>query len=273
MQEYNIGDRPGQGPPRRVAEVDRLPRRALEDRPELVSPLVEQIKSAQAAGGTIPSPRLQLYLLFWDHGTAWAERGLAQRARLHRPLPSRPRGSRVDDALLAQPRRHRRRAAGRLRGRTRPGCRQAGVEVYRLAGKDEADTKRMLDELAQKGTPWPGRARSRPAAAAPRDLTVWPDGVEQVPFPDEWTMPDDWILPRPRWPRRIRSRPRPPIRRRWTTCWAGRSRRTRPRRRRSSLRARRRTARSAAAGREAAASEGRQPLPKERQQLPKDRLQ
>jgi hypothetical protein len=66
------------------------------------------------------------------------------------------------------------------------------VEVYRLSGKDEADTKRMLDELAQKGTPWPGAPAQVPAPKGLGDLgELLPDAI----FPDEWTMPDDWRLP------------------------------------------------------------------------------
>jgi hypothetical protein len=48
----------------------------------------------------------------------------------------------------------------------------------------------MLDELAQKGTPWPGAPVQ---GIVPREL---PDleGLGEI-FPDEWTIPDDWRLP------------------------------------------------------------------------------
>ncbi len=60
----------------------------------------------------------------------------------------------------------------------------AGVDVHRLAGADETETRAMLAELVTLGTPWPG---ALPIATAPP-----PTGE---PEPDAWTIPDDFMAP------------------------------------------------------------------------------
>ncbi len=158
--------------------------------------LVQEIQAAQAAvGGGQTAHPIPLYLLLWDHGAplanggAWAEadwRNAQGYIARFRPTA----GFSVSDALLAQRVVIVGGPAG-VSGQDEARLRAAGVEVYRLSGKDEADTKRMLDELAQKGTPWPGAAVQ---GVTPKDVGVWP-GLDNVIFPDEWTMPDGWRLP------------------------------------------------------------------------------
>ena len=52
----------------------------------------------------------------------------------------------------------------------------------------------MLDELATKGTPWPG-APVQSASAVPKEVLEGFEGLEEAGFPDEWTMPDEWQTP------------------------------------------------------------------------------
>ena len=83
--------------------------------------LMEQIKSAQAAGGDDPVAAPGALPALLGSRDRVGRRGLAQRARLHRPLPSHDgvqRGRR--DA--GPPRRHRRRTCGRLRGGRDPAA-------------------------------------------------------------------------------------------------------------------------------------------------------
>jgi N-acetyl-anhydromuramyl-L-alanine amidase AmpD len=152
--------------------------------------LMEEIKAAQS-GVSIPAQRMELYLLFWDKGNAWAEADWrSAQGYIGRFRPTT--GFSVADALLAKRVVIVGGAAG-VSGQDETRLRQAGAQVHRLAGRDEADTKRMLDELAQKGTPWPG-APVQPAAA-PREFGLFDEGLDTVIFPDEWTMPDGWTLP------------------------------------------------------------------------------
>lgn len=153
--------------------------------------LVREIKAAAAAAGGPAAKPLPLYVLFWDHGGAWAEgdwRSAQGYIARFRPTA----GFSVDDASLAE----RVVIVGGPLGvsaQDEARLKAGGAEVYRLSGKDEADTKRMLDELAQRGTPWPGAPVEAPA---PRELASL-EGVPEaeLAFPDEWTMPDDWKLP------------------------------------------------------------------------------
>ena len=154
--------------------------------------LIQQIQAAQAAAGGTDTKPIPLYLLFWDHGNAWAQGDWnSAQGYIARFRPTA--GFSVNDALQAQrvvivggPLGVSAQDEGKLKA--------AGVEVYRLSGKDEADTKRMLDELAQQGTPWPG-APGEPAAPLALEAPQGVSGLDEVIFPDEWTMPDDWQLP------------------------------------------------------------------------------
>ncbi len=156
--------------------------------------LVQAIQAAQRTAGGLTGHPIPLYLLLWDHGNAWAEADWrSAQGYIARFRPTA--GFSVDDALLAQRVVIVGGPAG-VSGQDEARLRAAGVEVYRLAGKDEADTKRMLDELAQKGTPWPGAPAQ---AATPRDM-LGLEGLgapEEPAFPDEWTMPDEWALSEP----------------------------------------------------------------------------
>ena len=155
--------------------------------------LLEEVKSAQAAGGAGGvGQRPELYLLFWDNGAAWAE------ADWHNAQPYIARfrpttGFRVKDAHLAK---HVVIVGGTagVSGQDEARLRAAGIDVHRLEGNDEAATKRMLDELAVKGTPWPG-APVQSASATPKDGLEVLEGLDEASFPDEWTMPDEWQTP------------------------------------------------------------------------------
>jgi N-acetyl-anhydromuramyl-L-alanine amidase AmpD len=157
--------------------------------------LIEEVRTAQQ-GGTAPVQRMQMYLLFWDHapltgGAAWAEADWrSAQGYIARFRPTT--GFSVADAMLAQNVVIVGGEAG-VSGADETRLRQAGATVHRLAGKDEADTKRMLDELAQKGTPWPG-APVQPVAQ-PREFEAFFEGGDTIIFPDEWTMPDGWTVP------------------------------------------------------------------------------
>jgi N-acetyl-anhydromuramyl-L-alanine amidase AmpD/TolA-binding protein len=140
--------------------------------------LLERI---QARGG---DKSLTFYLLFWDHGDQWASadwRNARDYIAHFRPTV----GFSVDDALQAQHVLIVGGAAG-ISGGDEALLRAAGVDVHRLAGADEAETKALLDELVANNTPWPG---APPIASAPP-----PTGE---PEPDAWTIPDDFVAPPP----------------------------------------------------------------------------
>jgi hypothetical protein len=65
--------------------------------------------------------------------------------------------------------------------------RTAGVDVHRLAGKNETETKAMLDALVAANTPWPGAP-----PVAPRSPELPGDAVDTPTGPDEWTVPDSF---------------------------------------------------------------------------------
>ncbi len=155
--------------------------------------LLEEVKSAQTAAGTGGiGQRKELYLLFWDHGDAWAEADWrSAQGYIARFRPTA--GFALSDAFLAE---HVVIVGGTagVSGQDEARLSAAGIDVYRLEGKDEEDTKRMLDELAAKGTPWPG-APAQPASMAPKEILEVYEGLDEVIFPDEWTMPEDWQTP------------------------------------------------------------------------------
>ncbi len=149
--------------------------------------LVKEIQTAQDPHTT---RQIEHYLLFWDHGVQWAQ-GDWDNAQ---PYIARFRptcGFSVDDAMLAR----RVTIVGSVlgvSGTAEARLKAAGVTVHRLSGRNEAETKALLDALVAKGTPWPGAQKRTPdaleAAIALRDV----DQVDELPVPDEWTIPDDW---------------------------------------------------------------------------------
>ncbi|MDH7487849.1 MAG: N-acetylmuramoyl-L-alanine amidase, partial [Anaerolineae bacterium] len=133
--------------------------------------------------------RIEHYLLFWDHGTLWAEADWrnAQAYIAHfRPTT----GFCTDDALLA---RHVTIVGGDagISGQDEARLRAAGVDVHRLAGANEAETRAVLDELVRKNTPWPGAPPLVRKAAGPvaRGLAA---EIPAAPAVDEWSVPDEW---------------------------------------------------------------------------------
>lgn len=152
--------------------------------------LLEEVKAAQSSTGGLP--RMEIYLLLWDHGGAWAEsdwRSAQGYIAAFRPTA----GFRADDALHAA---HVVIVGGPagVSGQDEARLRAAGCDVHRLAGADEADTRRMLDDLVRAGTPWPG-APSRKTPALARETLEALAAEDTLGFPDEWTMPDDWTQP------------------------------------------------------------------------------
>lgn len=132
-------------------------------------------------------------LLFWDHGTLWAETDFrnAQDYIAHfRPTITFSPA----DAMVAK---HVTIVGGEagVSWADENDIRNSGSEVHRLAGANEAETKAMLDDLVQKNTPYPG---------APTPETEGEGGPEEeggpAPAPgsavDEWTVPDDWAATR-----------------------------------------------------------------------------
>lgn len=144
--------------------------------------------------------QLEHYLLFWSRSDGWAEADWrnAQGYIAHfRPTT----GFSVDDALLA---RHVTIVGGDagVSGVAEQRLHEAGIDVHRLSGRDEAHTKALLDELVAKNTPWPGApALAQPArdisadAAGPGLAGIEGAEIESV---DAWTVPDDApALPEP----------------------------------------------------------------------------
>ena len=128
------------------------------------------------------------YLLFWDHGSAWAEadwRNAQDYIAHFRPTT----GFSVADAMQAQ---HVIIVGGPagISGEDEARLRASGCDVHRLAGANEAETKAMLDELVANNTPWPGAEPVQPSAgptAMPEFLPLEP------PKPDPWTVPDQFV--------------------------------------------------------------------------------
>lgn len=149
--------------------------------------LIEQVEAAQTATGGLP--RMELYLLLWDHGAAWAEsdwRGAQAYIAAFRPTA----GFRTDDALHAA---HVVIVGGPagVSGADEARLRAAGCDVHRLNGANEAETQAMLDALVRAGTPWPGAATRKTPALARETLEAFA-AEDILSFPDEWTMPDGW---------------------------------------------------------------------------------
>ncbi|NOX63278.1 MAG: hypothetical protein GXP42_15240 [Chloroflexi bacterium] len=128
---------------------------------------------------------LRYYLLFWDHGNIWAEADWrnAQNYIAHfRPTA----GFSVADAMQAQ---HVVIVGGPagISSQDEARLRAAGIDVHRLAGANEEETKAMLDELVANNTPWPG--------APPLEEPVIAASAASLDelLEDEWYIPDWWI--------------------------------------------------------------------------------
>lgn len=151
--------------------------------------LEQEIKGVQQGRAAL---KLEHYLLFWDRGTVWAESDWrsAQRYIEHFRTTS---GFSVEDALQA---RHVTIVGGDagVSGTDEQRLVAAGVTVHRLAGKDETETRGLLDKLVADNTLWPG---APPRTAPTRGLAdsaverIYPDAATY----DEWTMPADWLPP------------------------------------------------------------------------------
>jgi len=133
---------------------------------------------------------MAFYLLFWDHGDSWA--GADWKSAQNYITHFRPTtGFSVKHAKQSQVVLIVGGNAG-VSGEEEASLRANGVEVHRLAGANEAETKAMLDDLVAKDTPWPGASPlsiSRSLAQAPAPAAD--------PDPDEWTIPDDYLVETP----------------------------------------------------------------------------
>ena len=132
------------------------------------------------------SKPMAFYLLFWDHGDSWASADWqnAQNYIAHfRPTT----GFSVEHAKQSQAVLIVGGTAG-VSGEEEAKLRANGVEVHRLAGANEAETKAMLDDLVAKDTPWPGA----PPMGVSRFLAqaLAPAANSE---PDTWTIPDDYL--------------------------------------------------------------------------------
>jgi len=133
---------------------------------------------------------LEFYLLFWDHGHAWAQADWqnAQDYIAHfRPTT----GFSVLDAMQA---RHVLIVGGvaGVSQEDEDNLRAAGCDVHRLAGANEAETKAMLADLIAHDTPWP--------EAEPVHSLLYPQAspkmlmhAQAIPSPDAWTVPDSHL--------------------------------------------------------------------------------
>ncbi len=134
--------------------------------------LVEEIQAVQQ--GRPAAGSMEHYLLFWDRGGSnWAQADW-RNAQAYLEHFRTTAGFSVDDALLA---RHVTIVGGDagVSGEDEVRLRAAGVDVHRLAGTDEADTRRLLNQLVAQNTPWPGapaQPRSAVAGLSPRMAAV-----------------------------------------------------------------------------------------------------
>ena len=130
---------------------------------------------------------IELYLLFWDHGTAWAQIDWenAQNYIAHfRPTT----GFKTRDAMQAQ---HVVIVGGPagVSGQDEAYLRAAGCNVHRLAGANESETKALLDDLVAHDTPWPG---AEPVTSRAPHTIISTRMTTTPPKPDEWTIPDQF---------------------------------------------------------------------------------
>ena len=145
---------------------------------QLLQQRVEAIRQA-------PPRPVDLMLMFWEHGNRWAEadwRNAQGYIAQFRPATTFT----STDGFTA---RHVVIVGGEagVSGTDEARLRTAGVDVHRLAGKNEAETKAMLDALVAANTPWPGAP-----PAPPKTPEAEPPVISQPTGPDEWTVPDDF---------------------------------------------------------------------------------
>ena len=111
--------------------------------------LLARIKAVQAGQAEIAAKTIGHYMLFWQRQDSWAKQDW--QAAINYIARFRPTaGFSADDAENAE----YVTIVGGVAGvsyETEQALVSAGCKVERLAGKDFADTKRMLDELAQSG--------------------------------------------------------------------------------------------------------------------------
>lgn len=127
------------------------------------------------------------YLLFWDHGDAWAEadyRNAQNYVAQFRPT----HGFTVNDAMQARRVLIVGGPAG-VTGDDEARLKASGCEVYRLAGATEAETKAQLDALAAANTPWPGAPQANQLAGAAGLSAMAVD----EPLEDDWYITPQWI--------------------------------------------------------------------------------
>lgn len=128
------------------ANVTACPGRQWNDGQKWKESLFAHIARARGEAGVHP---LNHYLLFWQRPDAWAQQDWA--GALNYIARFRPTtGFSLDDALQAE----YVTIVGGVAGVSQEAendLRAAGVKVERLAGKDFAETKAMLDGLAQAG--------------------------------------------------------------------------------------------------------------------------
>lgn len=141
-------------------------------------------RKIQAMRQAPPRP-IQHMLMFWQRNGLWAEADWrsAQSYIAHfRPATTFT----PDDGFAAQ---HVVIVGGDagVSGQDEARLRTAGVDVHRLAGANEAQTKAMLDALVAADTPWPGAARQ---PDRPEERNGHPSPAPANP--DEWTVPDDY---------------------------------------------------------------------------------
>ena len=145
---------------------------------QLLQQRVEAIRQA-------PPRPVDLMLMFWQHGTQWAEADWrnAQAYIAHfRPATTFT----PSDGFTA---RHVVIVGGEagVSGQESARLSTAGVDVHRLAGANEAQTKAMLDALVAANTPWPGAP-----PASPRSPSENGPPIDKPTGPDEWTVPDSF---------------------------------------------------------------------------------
>ncbi len=114
--------------------------------------LFEQIREAKGEAVAPAEKPIRHYLLFWERAEGWAQQdwvgAMNYIARFHPTA-----GFSLDDAKQAEYVTIV-GGAGGVSPEVEAELRAAGVKVERLAGKDFAETKAMLDRLAQSGKPF-----------------------------------------------------------------------------------------------------------------------
>jgi N-acetyl-anhydromuramyl-L-alanine amidase AmpD len=152
--------------------------------------LRQRVEAVRAGWDATAGRLMEHYLLLWDHGNQWANADWqsAQKYIAHfRPTV----GFSVQDAMLA---RHVTIVGGEagVSGIDEARLRAAGVEVHRLAGANEAETKAMLENLVARNTLWPGAPPFKRTALSPvsQGQAI---AVASAPVFDPWDVPDERV--------------------------------------------------------------------------------